>query len=143
MKKTMQTAFLLVTMFSGGVYAQQVTIYKNPSCGCCSKWVKHLEDNGFEASTHDVAQVDIYKEKFGLPHGLGSCHTAIVEGYLIEGHVPAQDIKRLLQERPQAKGLAVPGMPSGSPGMEGPRKDAYDVLLIKPDGTASVYSHYD
>lgn len=122
--------------------ATQVTVYKSPTCGCCKKWVTHLKDNGFQVTAHDVQNVDPYKAKLGLPNGLGSCHTAVVAGYLIEGHVPAEDIKRLITERPAAKGLTVPGMPMGSPGMEGTRKDDYDVLLIGKDGKTSVYASH-
>lgn len=120
-----------------------VEVYKSAYCGCCTEWVKHLEANGFKVNTKDVANPSDYREKFGIPDELGSCHTAMVQGYAIEGHVPAADIKRLLAERPKAKGLAVPSMPLGSPGMEGPRKDPYDVLLVQSDGKYSVYRHYN
>ena len=90
----------------------------------------------------NVSEPGVYRRRFGIPEALGSCHTAQVEGYAIEGHVPAAEIRRLLKERPQAKGLAVPGMPLGSPGMEGNRKDPYDVMLVLPDGTSSVYARY-
>lgn len=119
-----------------------IEVYKSATCGCCKFWVDHLRANGFTVKAHDVSNPSDYREKFGVPNELGSCHTAMVGGYAIEGHVPAQEIKRLLAERPKAKGLAVPGMPLGSPGMEGPRKDPYDVMLIHPDGRHKVYHHY-
>jgi len=119
-----------------------IDVYKSASCGCCTGWVKHLRANGFTVNAHDVANPSDYREKAGIPTQLGSCHTALVQGYAIEGHVPANDIKRLLAEKPKAKGLAVPAMPMGSPGMEGDRKDPYDVLLVKNDGRTSVYKQY-
>lgn len=118
-----------------------VEVYKSADCGCCAGWVKHLEQNGFKVNAHNVDNPSDYRQKFGMPAALGSCHSAKVGGYALEGHVPAADIKRLLATRPKATGLAVPAMPMGSPGMEGPRKDAYDVLLVKGDKT-TVYRHY-
>jgi hypothetical protein len=119
-----------------------VEVYKSEYCGCCHEWVKHLEENGFTVKATDVENPSDYREKFGIPKELGSCHSAKVGGYALEGHVPASEIKRLLAEKPKARGLAVPAMPMGSPGMEGPRKDAYDVLLIQNDGRHSTYRHY-
>lgn len=119
-----------------------IEVYKSATCGCCTGWVKHLEANGFTVRAHNVPAPSEYREKAGLPNELGSCHTAMVNGYAIEGHVPAADIKRLLKEKPKAIGLTVPGMPMGSPGMEGPRSDAYDVLLVRKDGSTSTYRHY-
>lgn len=107
-----------------------VTVYKTASCGCCVGWVEHLQAAGFETRVHDVADLAAVKERLGVPRALGSCHTATVGGYVIEGHVPAADIQRLLAQRPAGTGLAVPGMPVGSPGMEhGDRVDPYQVLL--------------
>lgn len=123
--------------------APVVNVYKSAICGCCEAWVKHLRDNGFKVEAHDVANPSDTREKMGMPDKFGSCHTAVVDGYAIEGHVPAADIKRLLASKPKARGLAAPGMPLGSPGMEGPRKDAYDVYLVLPDGSARVYQHYN
>lgn len=119
-----------------------VTVYKSASCGCCTEWIRHLQDNGFMVKAQDVANPSEYREKFGIPQELGSCHTGVVNGYAIEGHVPAREIKRLLAEQPKARGLAVPSMPLGSPGMEGPRSDPYDVLLVQADGRYSTYRHY-
>jgi len=120
-----------------------VDVYKTASCGCCGAWVKHMKENGFTVRAHDVANPSDYREKFGIPEQFGSCHTAKVGGYAIEGHVPAVDVKRLLAAKPKARGLAVPAMPLGSPGMEGPRKDPFDVLLVKTNGSTSVYKHYN
>ncbi|OYY59459.1 MAG: metal-binding protein, partial [Hydrogenophilales bacterium 28-61-11] len=113
-----------------------VDVYKSPTCGCCSKWVDHLKANGFKVRSHDTHDVVAHKARLGVPYGYGSCHTAEVGGYLVEGHVPAKDIKRLLKEKPRARGLAVPAMPIGSPGMEeGSRKDPYEVFLVNRDGS--------
>ncbi|SFW10677.1 Uncharacterized conserved protein [Nitrosovibrio sp. Nv17] len=118
-----------------------VEVYKSPTCGCCAKWVDHMRAHGFNVNVHDVGNEEARK-RAGISTGLGSCHTALVDGYAIEGHVPAQDIKRFLKERPRAIGLTAPGMPHGSPGMEGGRSDPYDVLLIDKQGGTSVYSSY-
>lgn len=120
-----------------------IDVYKTAACGCCKAWVKHLEENGFAVKSHDVADPGDYRQKFGIPKELGSCHSARVAGYAVEGHVPAADIKRLLASKPKATGLAVPAMPLGSPGMEGPRSDPYDVLLVKKDGTTTVFKRYE
>lgn len=120
-----------------------VDVYKSPTCGCCSKWVDHLKANGFTVRSHDTHDVATHKARLGVPAGYDSCHTAQVNGYLVEGHVPAKEIKRLLKENPRARGLVVPAMPIGSPGMEaGGRKDAYDVFLVNRDGSTQTYAHY-
>ena len=121
-----------------------VKVTKNPSCGCCKLWVERLRDAGFQVEVNDVDNLNSVKQRVGLPYGMGSCHTAEVDGYFVEGHVPVEDIKRLLRERPQARGLAVPGMPAGSPGMEVPsgQVQPYDVMLVGRDGNATVYSHH-
>ena len=126
-----------------------VEIWKDPDCGCCKDWVAHLEANGFQVRVHDSGNTAA-RTRLGIPQKLGSCHTAEVSvkrtRYALEGHVPARDIRRLLKERPQAIGLAVPGMPVGSPGMDAPvyggRKDPYDVLLVLQDGGSRVYQSY-
>jgi Cu/Ag efflux protein CusF len=143
-RSALQALMLSLSFFGSAAFAALPTIdvYKSAFCGCCKQWVEHLEKNGFTVKAHDVADPSDYREKFGIPAQLGSCHTAMVNGYAIEGHVPAREIKRLLAEQPKAKGLAVPGMPMGSPGMEGPRSDAYKVLLVQPDGSQKVYQHY-
>jgi len=127
-----------------------VEVWKDPSCGCCQDWIEHMQANGFTVTTHDTGNTAV-RARLGLPQRLGSCHTALVGGYLLEGHVPAADVKKLLKERPQALGLTVPGMPVGSPGMDGPeykgRKDAYDVLLVtrnlmNSDVSTRVFTSY-
>ncbi len=123
--------------------AARVRVYKNPDCGCCGAWVDHLKAAGFAVEVNEVADTSATRKKLGMPDKFGSCHTATVEGYVLEGHVPAADIRRLLSTRPKALGLAVPGMPVGSPGMEvGARKDAYQVLLVAPSGSSSVFAKY-
>ncbi len=117
-----------------------VTVYKSATCGCCSAWVKHLEANGFTVRSVDVDNLQEMKTASGVPGALASCHTALVEGYVVEGHVPADLVKKMLRERPQIAGLAVPGMPSGSPGMEGPRKDPYNVMAFEKGGASHVYA---
>lgn len=125
--------------------APLVEVWKSPTCGCCKDWVRHLQAHGFRVSTHDDGNTDA-REQMGMPLKFGSCHTARVAGYALEGHVPAREIQRLLRERPTAVGLAVPAMPVGSPGMDGPeyggRRDPYDVLLVRRDGSAGVYQSY-
>lgn len=127
-----------------------VEMWKDPSCGCCQDWVEHMQENGFSVTVHATGNAAV-RARLGLPQRLGSCHTALVGGYLLEGHVPAADVKKLLKEKPKALGLTVPGMPVGSPGMDGPeykgRKDAYDVLLVSKnlmnkDVSTSVFTSY-
>jgi hypothetical protein len=121
----------------------QMIVYKTSTCGCCGNWVEHLEANGFEVDVREVNDIVSEGRRLGVPDNLRSCHTGSIGGYAIEGHVPAADIKRLLAEKPQAKGLAVPGMPVGSPGMEnGSYVEKYSVLLFNADGTSSVYGAY-
>lgn len=123
--------------------AAEITVYKSPACGCCGAWVDHLERNGFEVAVRERLDMQPVKQRLGVPDGLHSCHTAEAGGYLIEGHVPAASIRRLLSERPDLKGLAVPGMPMGSPGMEGPRSDPYNVMGFTAEGGLSVYDNYN
>ena len=129
-------------LFAGSAPASEVTVYKNATCGCCAGWIRHLESSGFTVRAYDVPDVSYYKERFGVRPELATCHTAVVEGYVVEGHVPAADIKRLLRERPSVTGIAVPGMPSGSPGMEGPRKERYRVYSFDYDGHVDVYASH-
>ncbi|MDH5184391.1 MAG: DUF411 domain-containing protein [Gammaproteobacteria bacterium] len=145
----MRRIFLILTIFLGfsacdsAPSGPEITVYKSPTCGCCKKWITHLEDNGFDVTAKNVADVNPYKAENGLPPVLASCHTALVDGYVIEGHVPADDIKRLLKEKPAISGLAVPGMPTGSPGMEqGAHKDRYDVVAFDNKNQMSVYSSH-
>jgi hypothetical protein len=121
----------------------KMIVYKTSTCGCCGNWVEHLKANGFEVDVREVNDIVTEGRRLGVPDNLRSCHTGSIGGYAIEGHVPAADIKRLLAEQPQAKGLAVPGMPVGSPGMEnGSYVERYSVLLFNADGTNEVYSNY-
>ena len=122
-----------------------VEVAKTATCGCCRAWVQHMQESGFEASARNLTSgaLAAYKKKSGIPPRLASCHTAKVGGYVIEGHVPAKEVQRLLRESPDAIGLSVPGMPIGSPGMEvGNRRNAYEVLLVKRDGSTSVFASY-
>lgn len=140
---------VVISAFAGFVYMQSVsaepemTVYKSPTCGCCGKWITHMEENGFKINAVDVLEMNIVKQKFGVSRKLASCHTAVVDGYFVEGHVPAVDVKRLLSEKPDVLGLSVPGMPVGSPGMEmGDRMDRYSVLAIDKEGSTQVYNQY-
>ena len=122
-----------------------VEVWKSPTCGCCKDWITHMEAHGFTVKVHDTGNTAARK-RLKVAERFGSCHTAWVGGYAIEGHVPAREVQRLLREKPAALGLAVPGMPLGSPGMDGPeyggQKDAYDVLLLRADGGAAVFASY-
>lgn len=119
-----------------------VEVYKSPNCGCCGKWVQHMQQAGFDVRTHDVADVSPARAKLGMPERYASCHTAVVGGYVVEGHVPADDVKRLLKEKPKAIGLAVPGMPQSAPGMDDPRKIPYETLLVQGDGKQRLYARH-
>lgn len=130
-----------------GTATPVITVWKTPTCGCCKAWVSHLRKNGFEVVTNDVSDTTAIRKKLGLPDQYGSCHTAKLGNYVIEGHVPAEDIRKLLQDKPVARGLSVPGMPLGSPGMEGAgpftgERHAYNVLLVLNDGHARVFKSY-
>jgi len=122
--------------------ATEIIVYKSPTCGCCSKWIDHLRDEGFHVTEKNSNNVDQIKREQGVKRKHTSCHTALVEGYVVEGHVPANDIKRLLQEKPKITGLAVPGMPMGSPGMEGDYEDPYEVLAFTKGGKTNIFSRY-
>jgi len=123
-------------------FGKEITVYKSPSCGCCSGWAQYLRHNGFKVSVVDQYDLSGIKAQHGIGPELQSCHTAVVDGYAIEGHVPADDIWRLLAEKPDASGLAAPGMPSMSPGMNSNQPKGYDVLLFGPDSRPAVYSRY-
>ena len=146
MKHFYQNAFLVTVLcvgFSAPSFATEVLVYKSASCGCCKEWVKHMQANGFSVSSQNVDDLMGAKKANGVPLMLASCHTAKVGGYVIEGHVPASDIKRLLKERPPVLGLAAPGMPNGSPGMEqGGPKDHYNVLTFDKQGNTAVYARH-
>lgn len=120
-----------------------IDVYKSPTCGCCNNWIDHLKANGFGVRSYDTDNVAQHKARLGVPPGYGSCHTAEIDGYVIEGHVPAREIKRLLKEKPRARGLVVPAMPVGSPGMEADgRKDPYKVFLVNRNGSTQTYVQY-
>ena len=119
-----------------------MTVWKSPLCGCCGKWVEHMENAGFKVTVKNTDTLEKVKKLAGIPEDLQSCHTATVGGYTIEGHVPAKDVKRLLENRPKVEGLAVPGMPSGSPGMENGERDAYDVVTFSRDGKTKLFSSH-
>lgn len=118
-----------------------VTVYKSPTCGCCGKWIAHLRSAGFTVVTHDTDDLNGVQNALGVPFRLGSCHTAKVGNYVIEGHVPADLIQKLLAEKSPVAGLAVPGMVTGSPGMEGPGAQPYDVVAWDRSGKTTVYAH--
>lgn len=121
-----------------------VLVHKTPTCGCCGAWVEHMRAAGFPVQVEERADLEPVRQRLGVPYGKGSCHTAQVGGYFVEGHVPADDVKRLLAERPRARGLVVPGMPLGSPGMETPdgRVQPYTVERVEPDGTTAAYARH-
>jgi hypothetical protein len=121
----------------------EVHVFKSPSCGCCGAWVEHMRAAGFTVRVTEVDDTSAARKRLGLPERYGSCHTATVGGYVLEGHVPAAEVKRLLASQPKALGLAVPGMPPSSPGMDVPgRKDPYEVLLVAASGQSSVFARY-
>ncbi|MDX1440220.1 MAG: DUF411 domain-containing protein [Rubricoccaceae bacterium] len=121
----------------------QITVYKSPTCGCCSLWVEHLEENGFVVQSVETDNLHSVRSYYGIPADMSACHTAVIDGYVVEGHVPAEDVHRLIDEKPEAIGIAVPGMPIGSPGMEveGRPADEYNVYLLTEDGTSVFASH--
>ncbi len=141
------TAVLALASSTMIAYAAPATlqVWKDPNCGCCKDWIAHLEKNGFATTVIEQGN-SAARARLGMPQKFGSCHTALVQGYVIEGHVPAADIQRLLKDKPKALGLSVPGMPIGSPGMDGPaygsRRDAYQVLLIQRDGSTTFFNTY-
>jgi len=145
LKLLLQGGILLFSVSSASMSlaaeTDKVQVYKSASCGCCSLWVEHMKKSGFAVEVHDVRNVAPFRERFSVPDSMASCHTALVGGYAIEGHVPAADIKRLLRERPKAVGIAVPGMVQGSPGMEqGRGKDPYNVVLFNASGRTKIFS---
>ena len=142
--------YLFIAMLMGpligspvlGEDATEIAVFKTPTCGCCGKWVEHLRQNGFEVTVTEQNDLSPVKAKNGIPRELSSCHTGIVDGYVVEGHVPADVIRRLLAERPDIKGIVVPGMPAGSPGMEIPsgHVQPYEVLTFDAEGKTEVYA---
>jgi len=140
---TLAGALLAAAASPAWAEAPLVEMHKDPNCGCCTAWAEHMEEAGFEVRLHETRDMRAVKLEHGVTPGLASCHTAVVDGYVIEGHVPASDVRRLLDERPDLAGLAVPGMPHGSPGMETGRHDDYAVLGWRHDDrTPSVFADY-
>jgi hypothetical protein len=136
-------SFILLAISSPSQSSEPlVTVFKNPTCACCGKWVEHLKANGFAVKVQEANYTADYERQYHVPRSMLSCHTAVVNGYTIEGHVPAAEIKRLLNERPKVVGLGVPGMPVGSPGMEAAHSDAYSVFAFDEGGQATVYARY-
>jgi hypothetical protein len=124
-------------------HAATMTVHKSASCGCCAKWIEHVQKHGFTVKVVNVDDIMAVKAKAGIPDKLASCHTSMVGGYVVEGHVPAADIKKLLASKPKAKGIAVPGMPMGSPGMEhGDHRQPYQTLLLKADGSTRLFAQH-
>jgi hypothetical protein len=121
--------------------AKEISVYKTPTCGCCGKWVDHLKAAGYEVITHDVNDLTGIKNMHKVPQGLRTCHTGLVDGYVVEGHVPARFVTQLLEQKPDVAGIGVPGMPIGSPGMEGAYNESYDVLAYTKDGRTAVFGH--
>ena len=141
----MRSLLLLTTLFTGIAQAAEpvtMDVYRDPNCGCCKEWISHLRDNGIQVRDHEESDMASVKMRLGVPYQLGSCHTGVVDGKFVEGHVPASDVLKL-RERPDLLGAAVPGMPIGSPGMEmGDRQDAYQVVGVAQGGKLSVLSEY-
>jgi len=148
MKRALSAVIVLAAVIIGAGCTQapaetlEVTVYKRADCGCCNLWIEHLEANGFSVKARNVQHLDQIKKESGVSRKLSACHTARIGDYVIEGHVPAQDIKRLLAENLDVVGLAVPGMPAGSPGMEGPRKESYAVYTFSKDGATEVFARH-
>ena len=146
-RRALVAAAALLPLAAQAQLKTEIHVYKTPTCGCCRDWIKHLEANGFAVKATDVNDTAPVRARFGLPDKYGSCHTARVGGYVVEGHVPVREIRRLLAEKPAAVGIAVPEMPVGSPGMDGPaykgQLDPYDVLLVLADGSSKVYATYN
>jgi len=145
LKPHLHSLLLVFLVSTGTAWAQaatQIEVFKSPSCSCCGKWIEHLQQNGFQVSVHEVNDVPAARKKLGMPDRLGSCHTARVGDYVIEGHVPATDIQRLLKEKPKALGLAVPAMPPGSPGMETAKPVPYETLLVQADGSTRAFARH-
>jgi len=135
----------LAFLLSGQAHAAAMTVYKTATCGCCKAWVTHMRDAGFDVSVREVSQSELYERKRSLrvDPGLSSCHTALIDGYIVEGHVPAADVRRLLAERPEVAGIAVPGMPLGSPGMDyGGQRQPYSVIAFGDNGSMEVFAQH-
>lgn len=142
--KNFNKLLLTLSLFSTAAVAAELTVYKSPYCGCCAAWADKMEDAGFKVTIVEQNNNDAINKKLGVTSDLVSCHTAVIEGYTIEGHVPSKDIKRLLNEKPAIAGLAVPGMPASSPGMDIPgNTDSYQVIAFNMDGKKEIYNQYN
>jgi len=126
-------------VFAKDVHSKDITVYKNPQCGCCNKWISYLKKNNYNVTEINTRDVLLEKKRLGVPEKLAACHTAVIDGYIVEGHVTDRDIKRLLLFRPKIKGIAVPGMPVGTPGMEGSSKEPYSVMSFDKDGKIKTF----
>ncbi len=136
-------ALILAAAFApAAMAAEAMAVYRDPACGCCGAWIAYARTHGYTVTVHEDQPMGAVKARLGVPAAAVSCHTALIDGYLIEGHVPVEDIRRLLAERPDARGLAAPGMPMGSPGMEMGAPERYDVLLIARDGSTRVFASH-
>lgn len=133
---------LLAASLAAQAAGPLVEVFKSPYCGCCGKWAEHMRAAGFTIKLTETRDVTAQRERLGMPPGVASCHTATVAGYVLEGHVPAADVRRLLKEKPKARGLAVPAMPMGSPGMEGGQAVPYETLLVKADGSTATFAKH-
>ena len=147
MKNILAGAFLLMmstAVHAAGSVSKDIVVYKNPECGCCNKWINYLKSYNYNVTEKNTRELLSLKKKMGIPEKLASCHTAVIDGYIIEGHVPAETIDNLLAERPDIYGLAVPGMPVGSPGMESPAGEVqpYDVYMFDQGGATGVYASH-
>jgi hypothetical protein len=146
-RRRLLAAAALLPLAAQAQQKTEIQVYKTPTCGCCNDWIKNLQANGFKVKATNVTDTAPLRARFGLAEKFGSCHTAMVAGYVVEGHVPVREIRRLLAERPTAVGIAVPDMPIGSPGMDGPaykgQLDPYDVLLVHSDGSTKIYASYN
>ena len=139
----MSISLLFAALFApAAMAASAFDVYSDPSCGCCGAWVDYMRAQGYTVTVHQDQPMAAVKARLGVPPGAMSCHTALIDGYVIEGHVPVEDIRRLLAERPNARGLAAPGMPMGSPGMEMGAPERYDVVLIGRDGSTRVFTSH-
>lgn len=128
---------------AGSLGDPEIRVYKSPTCGCCAKWIEHMRGAGFRVVAEDVSDMREVKRREGVPLDLASCHTAVVEGYVVEGHVPGHVVRSFLEAAPAVAGLAVPGMPVGSPGMEGPNPQSYDVVAFDGDGNRTVFERVE
>lgn len=142
LKAAALAASMAAMRISSAASLPEAVVYKSPYCGCCGDWVAHLQANGFTVKSIETVNLDPVRERYRVPAKLASCHTALIGGYVVEGHVPASAVKRLLKEKPAVVGISVPGMPIGSPGMEGPNPEAFNVMVFDERGQAKVFESY-